>query len=172
MCFVFARDIVSPKRPKATILPDSNRFDVVTCCDVADVDGDGQLEIILGTYARVSSFLDCFCVKIFRSLYADISGGLLFVGRVDLQDALGQGAIVTAPHRNGIPGSFRGTGSAHGRGDFRIAGHYTERRSCLLSPVMEIVCYVIVGLLNRIILASRAIDFGDSLALPNTAASD
>ncbi|OQV18768.1 putative Kaptin [Hypsibius exemplaris] len=49
---VVFRNIVTSKRPKATVLPDSNRFDMVTCCDVADVDGDGQLEVILGTYGR------------------------------------------------------------------------------------------------------------------------
>lgn len=41
------------KLSKQTILPESNLFDSVTCINTMDIDCDGDLEILVGTYGRV-----------------------------------------------------------------------------------------------------------------------
>ena len=35
------------------VLADSDRYDCAVCCLVADIDFDGQNEILLGTYGQV-----------------------------------------------------------------------------------------------------------------------
>lgn len=45
---------------KPLVLPDSHKHDSVLCVELADVDWDGQNEIVLGTFGKVMYL--CLCV--------------------------------------------------------------------------------------------------------------
>ena len=47
---------------KPLVLPDSHKHDSVLCVELADVDWDGQDEIVLGTFGKVICM--CSCVSI------------------------------------------------------------------------------------------------------------
>ena len=47
------RNIINEGFKNMITLPDSDEFDCVTCTCIADVDWDGNNEIVLGTYGQV-----------------------------------------------------------------------------------------------------------------------
>ena len=42
---------------RSVVLPDSHKHDSVLCVELADVDWDGQQEIVLGTFGKVYTHL-------------------------------------------------------------------------------------------------------------------
>ena len=40
---------------RSLVLPDSHKHDSVLCVELADVDWDGQQEIVLGTFGKVTN---------------------------------------------------------------------------------------------------------------------
>ena len=47
------RDVGKNGLSAVCLLPKSQVFDCVTCCCVVDLDMDGELELLLGTYGQV-----------------------------------------------------------------------------------------------------------------------
>ena len=45
-------DIETEGLSKSKTLPSSDEFDVATCCTLADIDFDGNQEILIGTYGE------------------------------------------------------------------------------------------------------------------------
>ena len=50
---VFLRNVATKGLDDMVVLNESDQYDSVTCSCVADVDCDGQHEIVLGTYGQV-----------------------------------------------------------------------------------------------------------------------
>ena len=53
MCCLFLRNVLENGFSEPMVLADSDRYDCAVCCLVADIDFDGQNEILLGTYGQV-----------------------------------------------------------------------------------------------------------------------
>ena len=47
------RDVMQDGFGKPLVLPDSHKHDSVLCVELADVDWDGEKEIVLGTFGKV-----------------------------------------------------------------------------------------------------------------------
>ena len=52
LCLIL-RNVISQGFTNMVTLPESDEFDCVTCTCIADVDWDGNNEILLGTYGQV-----------------------------------------------------------------------------------------------------------------------
>ena len=52
-CTIFLRNVATRGLDDMVVLNESDQYDSVTCSCVADVDCDGQHEIVLGTYGQV-----------------------------------------------------------------------------------------------------------------------
>jgi len=48
-----ARNVTRQGLAELVILPESNSYDSALCCLAADVDFDGQSEVLIGTYGQV-----------------------------------------------------------------------------------------------------------------------
>ena len=46
-------DLETEGLSKSKALPSSDEFDVATCCTLADIDFDGNQEILIGTYGEL-----------------------------------------------------------------------------------------------------------------------
>ena len=49
---------------KPLVLPDSHKHDSVLCVELADVDWDGQDEIVLGTFGKVICMYSCVSITL------------------------------------------------------------------------------------------------------------
>lgn len=50
---LYSRDVLNQGFDRLLTLPESDKFDCVLCTCIADVDWDGNNEILLGTYGQV-----------------------------------------------------------------------------------------------------------------------
>ena len=57
VCVALHRNVLEDGLSRPLVLPDSHRHDSVLCVELADVDWDGQEEIVLGTFGKVSKQL-------------------------------------------------------------------------------------------------------------------
>ena len=57
VCVALRRNVLEDGLSRPLVLPDSHRHDSVLCVELADVDWDGQEEIVLGTFGKVSKQL-------------------------------------------------------------------------------------------------------------------
>jgi len=48
-----ARNVIEQGLAELVILPDSDSCDSALCCLAADIDFDGQSEVLIGTYGQV-----------------------------------------------------------------------------------------------------------------------
>jgi len=58
--FLFLRNVITQGFTNMVTLPESDEFDCVTCTCIADVDWDGNNEILLGTYGQVRIVLKSY----------------------------------------------------------------------------------------------------------------
>jgi len=48
-----ARNVIKHGLAEVVVLPESNSYDTALCCLAADIDFDGQSEVLIGTYGQV-----------------------------------------------------------------------------------------------------------------------
>ena len=70
------RNVLEDGLSRPLVLPDSHRHDSVLCVELADVDWDGQEEIVLGTFGKVSKQLCVYSSTQFSTQFSQLNSQL------------------------------------------------------------------------------------------------
>ena len=64
LLFSFYRNVLVKGLREMLSMPESNKYDMPLCCKTVDLDFDGQVEVLLGTYGQVGEYIFTFTICI------------------------------------------------------------------------------------------------------------